>query len=158
MIHPPGVPARQNSLRYPLDKTRCATRSTISPRSRFSFGAPQQRRVNRATAAEARHRRSIQTALAASKGASQPPSQPLDDDNEHEDERMGRKGRKGKGAAAGPAAGGSGGMREATLVRVSKVLEDFRASNAEGSRHSLPFTLAPVLELWSGGLGVFERV
>jgi hypothetical protein len=49
-------------------------------------------------------------------------------------------------------------MREATLVRVSKVLEDFRASNAEGSHHSLPFTLAPVLELWSGELGAFERV
>uniref|UniRef100_A0A804QYL0 RNA helicase n=1 Tax=Zea mays TaxID=4577 RepID=A0A804QYL0_MAIZE len=40
---------------------------------------------------------------------------------------MGRKGRKGKGAAAG----GSAGMKEATLVRVSKALEDFRASNAE---------------------------
>ncbi|KAJ1285557.1 hypothetical protein BS78_03G288500 [Paspalum vaginatum] len=40
---------------------------------------------------------------------------------------MGRKGRKGKDAAAG----GGGGMREATLVRVSKVLEDFRASDAE---------------------------
>jgi hypothetical protein len=71
---------------------------------------------------------------------------------------MGRKGRKGKGAAAEAAAGGSGGMREATLVRVSKVLEDFRDSNAEGSHHSLPFTLAPVLELWSGELGAFERV
>ncbi|KAL6616121.1 hypothetical protein ACP70R_038391 [Stipagrostis hirtigluma subsp. patula] len=47
---------------------------------------------------------------------------------------MGRRGRKGKDAAAGGAAGGSGGgvgMREATLVRVSKVLEDFRASDAE---------------------------
>lgn len=39
---------------------------------------------------------------------------------------MGRKGRKGKDAAAG-----GGGMREATLVRVSKALEDFRASDAE---------------------------
>ncbi|OEL21874.1 DExH-box ATP-dependent RNA helicase DExH6 [Dichanthelium oligosanthes] len=43
---------------------------------------------------------------------------------------MGRKGRKGKDAAAGGAAGGSG-LREATLVRVTKVLEDFRASDAE---------------------------
>lgn len=78
----------------------------------------------------------------------------LDDDNEHEDELMGRKGRKGKGVAAG----GSTGMKEATLVRVSKVLEDFRASNAEGSHHSPPFILAPVFELRSGKFGAFERV
>jgi hypothetical protein len=50
---------------------------------------------------------------------------------------MGRKGRKGgKLAAAGGAADGAG-VREATMVRVSKVLEEFRASDAEGSHHLL---------------------
>ena len=40
---------------------------------------------------------------------------------------MVRKGRKGKGASAASA------MNEVTLVRVTKALDDFRASDAEGS-------------------------
>ncbi|AQL00170.1 DExH-box ATP-dependent RNA helicase DExH6 [Zea mays] len=119
MVHLSGVPVRPNPLRYPL---------AVSTSSRFSFGAPEQRTIKRATAAQARHRRPpVQPNRARRiEGASRPPSVLLDDDNEHE-ELMGRKGRKGKGAAAG----GSAGMKEATLVRVSKALEDFRASNAE---------------------------
>lgn len=146
MVHLSGVPVRPNPLRYPL---------AVSTSSRFSFGAPEQRTIKRATAAQARHRRPpVQPNRARRiEGASRPPSVLLDDDNEHE-ELMGRKGRKGKGAAAG----GSAGMKEATLVRVSKALEDFRASNAEGSHHSPPFILAPVFELRSGKFGAFERV
>ena len=116
MAHLSGVPVRPNSLRPPLAGLPASTRS------RFSLGAPRQRRVTEATAAGAQHRRSCQTARAAPKEAAQPQRQPRGDD---EDDRMGRKGRKGKSAAAS--------MNEATLVRVNKALEDFRASDAEGS-------------------------
>jgi len=116
MAHLSGVPVRPNSLRPPLAGLPASTRS------RFSLGAPRQRRVTEATAAGAQHRRSCQTARAAPKEAAQPQRQPRGD---AEDDRMGRKGRKGKSAAAS--------MNEATLVRVNKALEDFRASDAEGS-------------------------
>nr|CAB3478416.1 unnamed protein product [Digitaria exilis] len=46
---------------------------------------------------------------------------------------MGRRGRKGKGAAAAGGSGG-GGISEATLVRITKALEDFRASDAQDEK------------------------
>jgi hypothetical protein len=137
MAHLSGVPVRPNSLRPPL---------AVSARSRFSLGAPPEK----ATAAGARHRRSNQPARAAAKEAAQPPREPRGGGYGHEDETMGRKGRKGgKLAAAGGAADGAG-VREATMVRVSKVLEEFRASDAEGSHHLL---LLPCLffALWRIG-------
>ncbi|KAL6845214.1 hypothetical protein ACP4OV_024709 [Aristida adscensionis] len=103
----------------------------VPTRSRFSLGAPQQRRGSEATAAVVvtRRRRSRGAragAPSASAGAGLPHPHPPSDGDKGE-EGMGRKGRKGKDAAAE----GGGGMREATLVRVSKVLEDFRASDAK---------------------------
>lgn len=59
---------------------------------------------------------------------------------------MRAKRRKEQEAAVGGAAGGSGGgkgkgrIREEALVRASKVLEEFRASDAEGLLHLLPLS------------------
>ncbi|GJM88939.1 hypothetical protein PR202_ga05522 [Eleusine coracana subsp. coracana] len=80
--------------------------------------------VNQASAATTRRRQS-------QNGRAAP------DEAVEEDEGMRAKRRKGQEAAARGAAGGSGGdkgkarIREETLVHASKVLEEFRASDAE---------------------------
>lgn len=93
-------------------------------RPRFSsFGPPQQRTNSKATAAAAG--RDSQTGRAAPDAAAKP--RPLRGDEER---GMGRKGRKGND-------GGLGGLSEETLVRVTTVLEEFRASDAQGLPRSL---------------------
>jgi hypothetical protein len=104
------VPVHPNFLR------RLLHRNASPPcRSRFSFGATPQRSVNETTA-DATRRRQSQTVRAA-------PNEAVWEN--------GGMGRKGKDTG--------GGISEATLVRITKVLEEFRASDAEGSLASFLF-------------------
>uniref|UniRef100_A0A0D9V650 Uncharacterized protein n=1 Tax=Leersia perrieri TaxID=77586 RepID=A0A0D9V650_9ORYZ len=135
MAHTSGVPVRPNLLlflgRPPL--ARNARPPPSGPRFSSFRAAAQQRCGSDEATAKARGRRreeESRTGRAAPDVVAAGPTPPLRDEEEAEEGgRMGRKGRKGKEAVA--AGGGAGSLQEATLVRVYRVLEDFRASDEQ---------------------------